>query len=51
VLDDWCACPDRVIDLAAADFAELAPLSQGIVLVTITDGSPTPIAPPTDAAS
>jgi rare lipoprotein A (peptidoglycan hydrolase) len=49
VLDDWCACPDRVIDLAAADFAELAPLSQGVLTVTITTGLP--IAPPTDTAS
>jgi hypothetical protein len=49
VLDDWCACPDRVIDLATADFAEFAPLSQGVVTVTITTGLP--VAPPTDAAS
>jgi hypothetical protein len=45
-----CACPDRVIDLAAADFIELAPLSQGIVAVTITTAA-VPVAPPTDAAS
>jgi len=40
VISDWCQClrgkPDeRIIDLARSDFALLAPLSQGLVRVTI----------------
>jgi hypothetical protein len=36
VLGDWCQCyGTRLIDLDAADFARLAPLSQGLVEVTI----------------
>jgi hypothetical protein len=48
VLDDFCQCyGTRVIDLATSDFARLAPLSQGIVTVTITTAA-VPVAPPTD---
>ena len=35
-LGDWCACPRRAIDLDAPVFAALAPLSQGLVEVTIS---------------
>lgn len=37
-LSDWCLCtgsPRRVIDLDSRSFAQLAPLSRGIVAVTI----------------
>ena len=36
VLGDWCACPRRAIDLDAPVFAALAPLSQGLVEVTVS---------------
>jgi hypothetical protein len=35
-LGDWCACPRRAIDLDAPVFAALAPLSQGLMEVTIS---------------
>jgi hypothetical protein len=35
-LGDWCACSRRAIDLDAPVFAALAPLSQGLVEVTIS---------------
>jgi hypothetical protein len=35
VLSDWCACRDRVIDLSPRAFARLAPLSRGVVTVTV----------------
>jgi Lytic transglycolase len=35
LLNDWCACPRRLIDLSAGSFARLAPLSRGLVVVTI----------------
>lgn len=36
-LIDWCACPNgRVLDLYADAFRRLAPLSQGLVKVTVT---------------
>jgi hypothetical protein len=36
-LTDWCACPGgRVVDLDSRSFARLAPLSQGIVSVSVT---------------
>jgi hypothetical protein len=35
ILGDWCACPGRAIDLDVPIFAALAPLSQGLVEVTI----------------
>lgn len=34
-LTDWCACPHRLIDLSNAAFANLAPLSRGVVQVRI----------------
>jgi hypothetical protein len=39
-LTDWCACGDRhgkatLIDLADADFARLAPLSAGVIEVSV----------------
>ena len=48
-LTDWCACGSRngrptLIDLARADFAELAPPSQGVVLVRVSGAE----LPPTD---
>lgn len=41
ILDDWCQCyrntkSERVIDLSGADFKALAPLSRGILKVSIT---------------
>jgi hypothetical protein len=53
VLDDWCACGGaRIIDLSDEDFARLAPLSTGVISVTVTSGSgapaPVPTAPATD---
>ena len=45
---DACGCPrGRLIDLSPAAFARLAPLSAGLVRVTITR-SPTVTPPPTD---
>ena len=36
-LTDWCACPNgRVIDLGADSFRRLAPLSRGLVRVTVS---------------
>jgi hypothetical protein len=40
-LTDWCACGERngkptLVDLARSDFARLAPLSSGVVLVTVS---------------
>lgn len=40
ILSDWCACypatsRERIIDLSPAAFAVLAPLSRGIVAVTV----------------
>lgn len=32
-LVDWCACPQRLVDLYAAAFRQLAPLSRGLVRV------------------
>ena len=42
-LSDWCACGDRhgkatLLDLDARDFARLAPLSSGIVEVSVELG-------------
>ena len=34
-LTDWCACPSRLIDLSDEAFAALAPLSRGLLEVTI----------------
>ena len=35
VLGDWCACSRRVIDLDDNQFARLAPLSRGVVEVSV----------------
>jgi hypothetical protein len=35
VLGDWCACSGRVIDLDDNQFAQLAPLSRGVVEVSV----------------
>ena len=56
-LTDWCLCGHgRVIDLDSRAFARLAPLSVGVLRVTILSGAtaprptaPTPTAPNTDA--
>jgi hypothetical protein len=36
-LTDWCLCSrgNRVIDLSASSFARLAPLSRGVIAVTV----------------
>jgi hypothetical protein len=36
-LTDWCACPQRVIDLDSRSFALLAPLSRGLVTVIVAE--------------
>lgn len=35
-LIDWCACPHRTLDLYSDAFSRLAPLSRGLVKVTVT---------------
>lgn len=47
---DFCGCPgDRIIDLSPAAFSRLAPLSRGIVPVTVSRGAgPSVTVPPTD---
>ena len=46
----FCECAgDRVIDLSPAAFAELAPLSRGLVAVTVERGGPSVTLPPTEA--
>jgi rare lipoprotein A (peptidoglycan hydrolase) len=35
-LIDWCACPRRIIDLYSDAFIRLAPLSRGVLKVTVT---------------
>jgi hypothetical protein len=52
VLSDWCACGDRngkdtLIDLDDEAFAKLAPLSRGVIEVSVEFGG-IPL-PPTDA--
>lgn len=54
-LTDYCACGSRhgtptLIDLDARSFAELAPLGQGVVRVTVTSAGAAIVPPPTDAA-
>jgi hypothetical protein len=45
-LTDWCACKgERIVDLDSRSFRALAPLSQGIVRVTV---SRLPVGPATD---
>ncbi|MBA3583024.1 MAG: hypothetical protein H0W36_00590 [Gemmatimonadetes bacterium] len=48
---DVCACRgERVIDLTTGAFRRLAPLSRGVIPVTIRIGGPRPTLPPTDVA-
>lgn len=52
VIRDYCACGSRhgeatVIDLSPSAFRELAPLSRGVIRVTVTGPIPIPL-PPTD---
>jgi len=57
-LTDWCACqpPTRLVDLDDRSFRQLAPLSAGVVKITITLGTvapqpvfePLPTGPATD---
>lgn len=52
VVRDFCACGDRhgeptVVDLSPSAFRELAPLSRGVIRVTVTGPIPIPL-PPTD---
>jgi hypothetical protein len=35
-LVDWCACPDRLIDLYPAAFSRLGPLSRGLLNVKVS---------------
>ncbi len=35
-LIDWCACPDRLIDLYPAAFSRLGPLSRGLLNVKVS---------------
>jgi hypothetical protein len=35
VLGDWCACSGRVVDLDDNQFSRLAPLSRGVVEVSV----------------
>lgn len=45
----FCGCGNKIIDLSPAAFRELAPLSRGIVPVTVQDAAgPGITAPPTD---
>ena len=47
-LTDWCLCRgQRVIDLSDEDFSRLAPLTAGVIRVTVSRVSVVP--PPTDA--
>jgi hypothetical protein len=48
---DVCACAgERLIDLTSGAFARLAPLSRGVIDVTIEAGGPALTLPPTDVA-
>jgi len=55
-LTDWCAChpSTRLVDLDARSFARLAPLSAGVIDITVKIGqsseplAPDPTAPATD---
>lgn len=50
VLGDWCACRGRLIDLPAGVFRRLAPLSRGILTVTVSRAGPLPTPPVTSTA-
>jgi expansin (peptidoglycan-binding protein) len=52
-LTDWCACGSRageptLLDLSDAAFRDLAPLSAGVIEVTIAVEGPRMTLPPTD---
>lgn len=47
-LTDWCQCPRRLIDVDDQAFKQLAPLSKGLLKVTVTFGGPA--LPATDTA-
>lgn len=52
-VSDACGCPGgRIIDLSPLAFSRLAPLSKGVLRVTVTDarGGPLPTLPATDTA-
>lgn len=57
VLTDWCACGERggiptLLDLSADAFRDLAPLSAGVIDVSIELGAaPQVTLPPTDTAA
>jgi rare lipoprotein A (peptidoglycan hydrolase) len=48
ILADWCACPQRVIDLYRSAFSRLASPSRGLLRVEVTWGGVTIGLPPTD---
>jgi len=51
-LSDWCQCyGSRLIDLSDDAFARLAPLSRGLLKVTVSTAGPASTLPPTDGAS
>jgi rare lipoprotein A (peptidoglycan hydrolase) len=35
-LIDWCACPQRLLDLYSSAFQRLAPLDRGLLQVTVS---------------
>lgn len=48
---DVCRCAgSRVIDLTSGAFSRLAPLSRGVIEVSLTAADPLPDLPPTDTA-
>lgn len=52
-VSDWCACPRTLLDLSDDAFAQLAPLSRGVINVTIgrvVRGHRVPEPPATDTA-
>lgn len=49
ILSDWCLCRGtRLVDLDDASFARLAPLSRGVIAVSVEYGGQAPTLPPTD---
>ena len=50
-LSDFCQCfGTRLLDLSDDAFARLAPLSRGLVHVTVSSAGPAPTPPMTDSA-
>lgn len=47
-LTDWCACPRRLVDLSDDAFRQLAPLSVGVIRVSIDRAVRVPQLPATD---